>query len=377
MTSLHDVLSGYVERGEVPGIVALVSRRGQVQVECIGYPRDTIFRLASMTKPVAAVGALILVEEGVIRLDDPVGDLLPELASPRVLRAIDSAVDDTIPGRRAITVRDLLDCTLGTGFVIANPGTYPIQKALDDAGFGFSFEPKQPTHEFLRRLGSLPLVYQPGEVWMYNTSTDVLGILVARAAGRTFGEFLKERIFEPLGMRDTGFAVPAKSVARLPAAYMPADHGAWKVADAAGADSEFSRPPALESGAGGLVSTIDDWFMFVSMLLNLGSVGNTRILSQSTVETMTVDHLTAGQKARTPWTPGFFETHGWGFGVGVVTRQYDIASTPGKYGWEGGYGTSWYNDPREELITIAMTQLGMGPHPVVSDVAALAYAALE
>ena len=374
---MHDALAAYVDRGEAPGIVTLVSRRGEVHVDCIGYPRDTIFRMASMTKPVTAAAVMILVEDGAIRLDDPVGSLLPELAEPRVLRAIDAALDDTVPASRAVTVRDLLTFTLGTGVVIAPPGTYAIQRALEEAGFGANFDPKPAANEYVRRLGTLPLVHQPGDVWMYNIGSDLLGILVERAAGRSFGEFLRQRIFDPLGMRDTGFTVPADRVARLPAAYVPDEGGGLKVEDGAGADSEFSHAPALESGAGGLVSTIDDWFAFVSMLLNRGSHEGTRILSSPAVETMTVDHLTVEQKTRTPWIPGFFDTHGWGFGVGVVTRRYDITSTPGKYGWDGGYGTSWYNDPDEEMVTIAMTQLGVFPHPVVRDFSTLAYSALE
>lgn len=374
---MHDVMNGYVERGEVPGVVTLVSRRGEVHVDCIGYPRDTIFRMASMTKPVTDVAVMILVEEGVIRLDDPVGNVLPELANPRVLRAIDAAVDDTVPINRPITLRDLLTNTLGTGFVVAEPGTYPIQKALDDAHLGPHLGAKPPEEEFLRSLASLPLVYQPGEVWMYNTGSEILGILVARAAGRGFGEFLRERVFDPLGMKDSGFSVPGDRTARLPTAYSPDGSAGLKVEDEGGTDSVFSRPPTFESGGGGLVSTIDDWFAFVSMLLNLGSTGGTRILSRPAVETMTIDHLTAEQKGKTPWIPGWFDTRGWGFGVGVVTRRSDIASTPGKYGWEGGYGTSWYNDPRENMITVAMTQLSMGPQPVVRDFWTLAYSALE
>jgi CubicO group peptidase (beta-lactamase class C family) len=374
---MRNVLGAYVDRGQLPGIVTLVSRRGEVHVDCIGYERDTIFRMASMTKPVTAVAAMILVEDGVLRLDDPVAGILPELAEPRVLRAIDAPLDDTVPLSRAITLRDILTFTFGTGFVIADPGTYPIQIALEKAGFAAGLGATVPAGEFVQRLATIPLVHQPGEVWMYHTGYDLLGILIQRAAGCSFGEFLHERIFEPLGMKDSGFTVAAGSLDRLPTAYVPDDGGGLKVEDPSGTDSEFSRPRELESGGGGLVSTIDDWFAFVSMLLNHGSVGSTRILSRPAVETMTTDHLTAEQKARTPWQPGWFDTHGWGFGVGMVTRRYDIASTPGKYGWEGGYGTSWYNDPREEMVTIAMTQVGMWPHNVVRDFWTLAYAALE
>lgn len=377
---MHDVLAAYVERGEVPGLVTLVSRRGQVDVDCIGYDRETIFRIASMTKPVTAAAAMILIEEGAIRLDDRVGDLLPELAEPKVLRSIDSAIDDTVPAERPITVRDLVIFTLGTGLVFAEPDRYPIQEALARSGVAMGSQNKPAADEFMRRLGDLPLVHQPGDVWMYNTGSDVLGILVERASKQSFGDFLRERIFEPLGMRETTFSVPADKLARLPTAYLPQAGDGLAVDDPGGEQSRFSRPRAFESGAGGLVSTVDDWLTFARMLLNFGAIDGARILSRPAVETMTVDHLTRDQKARTPWLPGYFDTHGWGFGVSVVTRRYDIASTPGKYGWEGGFGTSWYNDPREEMITIVMTQLGMTsplPHAVVRDFWTLAYSALE
>lgn len=378
---MHDVLSGHVERGELPGLVTLVGRRGELHVDCIGYERDTIFRIASMTKPVTAAAAMILVEEGVIRLDDPVGNLLPELAEPKVLRAIDSRLEDTVPAKRPITVRDLLTFTLGTGLVFASSGTYPIQEALELAGLGVASVRKPAADEFLRRLGGLPLVHQPGEVWMYNTGYDVLGILVGRAAGRSFGEFLRERIFEPLGMRDTGFSVPADRIARLPAAYTPdATDDGLGTEDKAGAESEFSHAPALESGAGGLVGTVDDWLAFARMLLNRGALDGRRILARTTVEAMTTDHLTPDQKARSPWLEGYWQNHGWGWGMMVVTRRFDGASTPGQYGWDGGFGTTWRSDPGEEMIAILMTQVSMispkGP-PLFRDFLTLAYSAID
>jgi len=198
---------------------------------------------------------------------------------------------------------------------------------------------------------------------------------VARATGQTFGAFLRERIFEPLGMRDTGFWVPEEKVVRLPAAYTPETSGALKLEDE-GAGGAFSHPPALESGAGGLVSTIDDFLVFARVLLNSGRP----VLARPAVETMITDHLTVDQKARSPWTPGYFATHGWGFGVAMVTRRYDIASTPGQYGWSGGFGTTWRNDPREDMITVLMTQVSMtSPQQprVFGDFLTLAYAAID
>jgi CubicO group peptidase (beta-lactamase class C family) len=372
---MHDMLGGYVERGELPGLVAVIERRGEVHVDCIGYPRDAIFRIASMTKPITAAAAMILVEEGVIRLDESVDRLLPELADRRVLRTPEANVDDTVPAARPITVRDLLTFTLGIGLIYAMPGTYPIQEAADRAGVNVGSGRKPATDEFLHRLRALPLMYQPGDAWMYNTGSDLLGILIARATGQTFGAFLRERVFEPLGMRDTGFWVPEEKVTRLPAAYTPETSGALKLEDE-GARGAFSHPPALESGAGGLVSTIDDFLAFARVLLNSGRP----VLARPAVETMITDHLTVDQKARSPWTPGYFATHGWGFGVAMVTRRYDIASTPGQYGWSGGFGTTWRNDPREDMITVLMTQVSMtSPQQprVFGDFLTLAYAAID
>jgi CubicO group peptidase (beta-lactamase class C family) len=191
---MHDVMAGHVERGAVPGIVTLVSRRGEVYVDAIGtkavcssdsMQRDTIFRIASMTKPIAAVATMILVEECKLRLDGSVDRLLPELADRKVLKRIDSALDDTVPAHRPITVRDLLTLRLGIGAVMAPPGRYPIQQAMDDAGLAPGPDlPSLEPDEWMKRLGGLPLVHHPGERWMYETGSDVLGVLISRATGQ-------------------------------------------------------------------------------------------------------------------------------------------------------------------------------------------------
>ena len=182
--------------------------------------RDTIFRIASVTKPIMAAAAMILVEECVLRLDDPVDELLPELADRQVLRTLDSPLDDTVPANRPITLRDLLTFRLGLRAVFAPPGTYPIQQAMEEAGSspmcrGGSCRRFRPMSS-CRRYGSLPLLHQPGERWLYNTGSDILGVLIARATGMSLGEFLQERIFAPLGMKDTAFSVPADKLDRLP-----------------------------------------------------------------------------------------------------------------------------------------------------------------
>ena len=366
---MHDVMAGYVERGEVPGLVTLVSRRGEAYVDAVGTKavgggdpmrRDTIFRIASMTKPVAAVAAMILVEECRLRLDEPVDPLLPELADRRVLRAIDGALDDTVPANRPITLRDLLTLRLGIGAVMAPPGRYPIQEAMDEAGLSPGPDsPSLPPDEWLGRLGDLPLVYQPGERWMYETGSDVLGVLISRATGQPLETFFRGRIFEPLGMEDTGFHVPADKLDRLPPCYV-ADPGtgALDLYDDAG-DSRWSRPPAFESCGGGLVSTVDDYLAFCRMMLNKGKHGGGRILSRPSIEPMTTDHLTPEQKVGAGMF--FGDDSSWGFGMSVFTRRGDLAKTPGRFGWDGGYGTSGYSDPEEDLIGILMTQRLAGP----------------
>jgi CubicO group peptidase (beta-lactamase class C family) len=363
---MRDVMAGHVKHGDVPGIVTLVSRRGEVHVDAIGtnafggsasMRRDTIFRIASVTKPIVAAAAMILVEECALRLDEPIDPWLPELADRRVLRAIDSPLDDTVPATRPITLRDLLTFRLGIGAVMVFPPRYPIQEAMAQAGVAPG--PSLPAHapdELMKRFGSLPLVHQPGERWLYNSGSDILGVLISRVAGTSLEEFLRERIFVPLGMNDTSFSVPESKLDRLASSYWtnPAT-GEFEVFDGID-DSRWASPPVFESGAGGLVSTVDDLFAFGQMMLSEGQHGNQRILSRRSVELMTTDHITPEQKAVSGFFPGFWDDHGWGFGVSIVTRRNDLAATPGRYGWDGGYGTSWYVDPGEELVGILMTQ---------------------
>lgn len=303
---MHDIMAGYVERGEISGMVTLVSRREDVYVDAIGkqafgsdvsMQRDTLFRIASMTKPITAAAALILVEECRLRLDEPVDQLLPELADRQVLKRLDSPLDDTVPAKRAITLRDLLTFQLGIGVVMAPPGMYPIQKAMDEAGLAPG--PNPPAHspdEWMKRLGSLPLVYQPGQNWMYHTGSEILGVLIARAADQPLEQFLHERIFEPLGMKDTGFSVPADKLDRLPTSYMthPDSERPWFMMNPLTAAGAASLP---SSGGGGLVSTVDDYLAFCQMMLNKGQYGRERILSRPSIELMTIDHLTAEMKA--------------------------------------------------------------------------------
>ncbi|MGA5096345.1 serine hydrolase domain-containing protein [Streptomyces lavendulocolor] len=395
---MREVLAGYVESGAVPGLVALVGRGDQVHVEALGtlhaarrsdarpdgpagggsdgalhgasegapvgapMRRDTLFRMASLTKPVTAAAVMILVEECRLRLDDPVETWLPELANRRVLTRIDASLDDTVPARRSITVRDLLTLTFGFGLVPAPPDTYPIQVAVRERGVigdGTANWPTVGPDEWIEQLGALPLMYQPGERWQYHVGSDVLGVLVSRVAGRSFGEFLRERLFEPLGMVDTGFHVPADRMHRLSTSYAhDPETGELTIWDEA-VGGKYSRPPVFEAGGDGLVSTVDDYHAFHRMLLNKGRHGDERVLSRASVELMTMDHLTPEQKVEKDRFGDLFGRHGgYGFGMAVRTHRRDLASV-NQFGWDGGLGTTAYTDPAERLTGILLTQTAM------------------
>lgn len=388
LARLAEVLDGYVGRGEVAGLTALLARRDEVQVLTFGVQdlaggapiaRDTIFRLASVTKPITAAAAMILVEEATIRLDDPVERWLPELADRQVLRTLSSPLDDVVPAERSITVRDLLTFRLGLGAVMAPPDSYPIQTALAAAGAGPGPSPLPMTgDEYLRRLGDLPLIHQPGAQWMYDTGSNVLGVLIARAAGQPLDVFMEERLFEPLGMVDTDFHCGPEQLPRLATAYQRGADGGLDVWDRA-EGGLWSHQPSFHAGSAGLVSTVDDLLAFSRMMLGHGRAGADRILGRTTVEAMTTDQLTAEQKARSAFYPGFWDSRGWGLGMSVVTRRDGPAASPGAYGWDGGYTTSWRCDPREELAGVLLAQrLMTAPNDsaIIDDFWTLAYQAL-
>ena len=360
-------LRRHVESGLLPGFVALVHHRGREHVEAFGtmafdsdHPmrRDGIFRLASMTKTITAVGAMILVEECRLRLDDPVDEWLPELEDRKVLKTIDSPLEDTVPARRRTTLRDLLTFRCGYGEVAFISPACPYQKAMVEARLPLSTWPVDiTTDEFMKRLGALPLASQPGERWLYHMGSEILGVLIARVTGRSLGSFMRERIFEPLGMQDTGFQVPEGKLDRLPTCYgRDFVSGRLVVLDEA-RGGHVSRTPIFESGGGGLVSTVDDLLAFGQMMLRKGAYCGERILSRPAVELMKTDHITAEQRLLSPFFEDFWNERGWGLGVSVVvSRRGDLASVPGRFGWDGAYGTSWYVDPKEQLIGVFMAQ---------------------
>ncbi|MBB5918057.1 CubicO group peptidase (beta-lactamase class C family) [Nocardia transvalensis] len=337
---------------QVPGLVAVAACGDEVHVRTAGVlaidgpavQRDSIFRIASMAKPITAAATLVAADSGLFGIDDPVDRLLPELRDRRVLRRMDGPLDDTVPAVRPITIRDLLTFTCGFGA----PGdtlsaAWPIvaaENAAHLATLGPPAPQEQPDPDtWIAALGRLPLLAQPGERWLYSTGASILGVLLARAAGEPFGEVLRHRVFEPLGMRDT--AMWARDTGRLATGYRAAAAG-LAVADTP--DGAWSTAPAFGDGASGLVSTADDMLAFSRMLLR----GGAPILSAASVHAMTTGQLTPEQRAKGGLVPDFFAHGSWGFGLSV--------SDSGAYGWDGGWGTSWLADPGRDLTVIVLTQ---------------------
>jgi CubicO group peptidase (beta-lactamase class C family) len=338
MTPLQDLVARAVEHEGVPGAAALVAVGDQVEIASGGeLEPGSIVRIASITKPMTAAGVMLLVDEGRLSLDDPIEPWLPELASPNVVRTPDAQLDDVVPAARPIRVDDLLTFRAGWGF----PADFSLPAVVELFQRLPVFGPKETPDEWLATLADVPMVSQPGEAWLYNTCADVQGVLIARVSGQTLPEFLAERIFEPLGMTDTGFYVPSAKLDRLPPYHaspeMPVDDALWK------------SPPAFPSGSGGLVSTLADWHRFGRMLLANGG----GLLSPASVRLMTTDHLTQAQRDASTL---FLEGDGWGFGGSVAPD--------GRYGWVGGTGTSAHVVSSTGTIGVLLTQVQMtGPTP--------------
>jgi CubicO group peptidase (beta-lactamase class C family) len=396
LRKMREVLARHVDSGKIPGFVALVSRNGETHVEALGtmrhdggapMRRDTIFRMASTSKILAVAPVMVLLDECKLHLDDPVDTWLPELANRQVLKRPDGPLDETVPARRPITVRDLLTSTFGLGVDHSLLGS-PIMNAFFESGvFDTPGQDMPDPDEFMRRLGTLPLIYHPGERWQYHISNEVLGVLVARVTGQTFETFLRERILDPLGMKDTGFYVPESKMDRLPPAYIPDPQtGEFNVWDEA-AGGRYSKPPAFQAGGGGLLSTVDDYHAYLQMLLNQGIHGNKRILSRPAVQLMTTNRLTPEQQAfrdelaknNVHLSHGQGQHGGWGFGMAVRTYRGDYASI-GQFGWDGGSGTSAYADPDKQLTGLLLTQVGMSTPDsarLIHDFWTMVYQAIE
>jgi CubicO group peptidase (beta-lactamase class C family) len=378
----------YIDKGRLPCVAALVARGGQVAhlsfrgATEMGGSRavdaDTIYRIYSMTKPITSVAAMMLFEEGALRLDHEVFRYIPEFQDTMVLG------DDgkLVKPARAMTVRDLFTHTSGLSYSFLMQGA--VDKYYRDNKLEYS-QWKGDLASFCQALAKAPLVFSPGDRWNYSNSTDVLGRVVEVASGMSLDQFFQKRIFGPLGMKDTGFHVPAESLDRLMACYRrdPVS-GVISLADPGGAASAYAKPPNVFSGGGGLASTIGDYFRFCLMLANGGELDGVRLLSPKTLEFMTMNHLPDNKTLKDMGDKTFSESRmdGSGFGLGwAVTTDVVATTQPGSIGtfsWGGMASTFFWIDPVEDLIAIQMTQLmPSGAYPIRPQFQQLVYAAIE
>jgi CubicO group peptidase (beta-lactamase class C family) len=364
MAALTELLTRHT--GDLPGAVALVARGDQVEAAAIGsadaegtvpMARDSLFRIASLTKPIVAAAVLLLVDDGELALDDPVARWLPELASPVVVRTPAGPVDDVVPAVRPITVADLLTFRCGYGLP-ADPTPPAVELLLQVLGAPAGSPRAVAPDEWPAALAQVPLLHQPGEAWLYDTGSDLQGVLIARVSGRPLPEFLAERLFEPLGMADTGFTVPTAALGRFTCAYRRGEEGLRLIDSPEG---RWSAPPPFPSGAGGLVSTAGDLLAFARFLRDEGTAGGHRLLTPESVHRMTTDHLTPAQRESARL---FLHGQGWGFGGSVDVDAKEPWEVPGRYGWVGGAGTALHLVPATGTVSILLTQVEMtSPEP--------------
>jgi CubicO group peptidase (beta-lactamase class C family) len=358
-TALRELLIRIVDAGTIPGAVALLGAAGNAELVTAGVAsigggpmgENAIMRIQSMTKAITSVAALRLVEAGRLELDQGLTDWLPELADRQVLRNPTAELDDTVPARRAITLRHLLTNTSGYGIVMQ---ASPLQHAMVANGTEAGPEPPAlGADEWLRRLTDLPLAFQPGEGWRYHHSFGVLGILISRVTGRPLSEHLAEDIFEPLGMTDTALWVPETKLDRLPAAYRHGDDGLVEIEPAGG--GFYAGPPSIDVSHGELVSTALDYHRFAQMLADGGRVNGRPMISPDHFQQMASDQVPAVCKTAESFFAGFWDGTGWGFGVAVQTA----GPQRGRIGWSGGLGTDFFVDP-DSTVGILLTQVELG-----------------
>ena len=369
-------MQGYVDSEKLPGTITMVASRGKVaHFRCVGMMNreaekpmepDTIFRIYSMTKPITSVAVMMLYEEGLFQLTDPVSKIIPEFKDLKVFVKETESGLELAKSKPEMAIWHLLSHTSGLNYGWGKDS--PVGAMYGEK----SASPREGTlKDMIRKLGELPLASQPGSEWQYSSSTDVLGYLVEVISGQSFDVFLKEKIFEPLGMKDTGFHVPEEQLHRFAANYAPAEDGKIKLIDDP-ATSVFSKPRTFFSGGGGLASTTADYIRFSQMLLNKGELDGARLLGRKAIELMTMNHL--GKESHP------FEDPARGFGLGFsvamdVAKSRSLGSV-GTFGWGGAAATTFWVDPQEEIIGLFMTQLMQSPYPFLQEFRVLVYQAI-
>jgi CubicO group peptidase (beta-lactamase class C family) len=360
-----------VATGDIPGVVCLVWRRGELlQVNSVGLrdiearlpvERNTIFRIASMSKPVTTAVAMILMERGVFRLEDPITKWAPEFAAMQVLRRADSPLQDTYPAPRVITIEDLMTHRSGLAYSFTARG--PLAQALKER-FGFEFDSARTPDDWMKTLASLPLAYAPGERFNYSHSTDLLGVIVGRATGLGTRAAMQQLLFDPLGMVDTDFWVPPEKRDRAAVLYRSSAPRNFVPIELPGFMDQ--TPPSFSAGGQGLVSTVDDYLAFARMLLQGGELGGTRLLSEESIRLMTTNRLTPAQRRTLQFGIPFFMGQGFGLGLSVVDDAKRNAwlgtGRQGAFGWPGLFGGWWQADPAEHTVMVWLQQT-LPPQP--------------
>ena len=361
LSHIDEVLRADIEAGRMPGAVVAIARKGKlVYFKAFGYrdkaanvpmTTDTIFAIASMTKPMVTVGALQLYEQGRVPIDDPVSKFLPQFANMKVARmdAAGKEIIDTVPASRRITIQDIMRHT--SGIIYGGRGSTAVHKLYPDSSSSAALEYTGP--EFIDKLASLPLMYQPGTVWDYGFSIDVLGQVVESISKERLGTYLQQSLFQPLGMTDTGFMVPPANAARYARA-LPNDPDTGKPQSVL----DLTKPTKFDCGGGCAVSTASDYMRFAQMLLNHGQLGGKQILSRKTVDFMTSNQL--GPEVKNLIGAADPTRADYGFGLGMAVRTTPgivrMMGSVGDYSWPGASGTNWWADPKEELAVVFMAQ---------------------
>jgi CubicO group peptidase (beta-lactamase class C family) len=355
LDSIKLVMQSYVDENKLPGMITMVARRGKVvHFEKYGLmdvdkqmQLNTIFRIASMTKPVTSVAIMMLYEEGYFQLNDPVSDYIPEFKGVKVFSSIDKDGIKVVDQIKPMTIQDLLTHTSGlTGVGADSPVDSMYMAAnLSDGSL----------KDMIQKISKIPLLYQPGTRWNYSKSTEVLGYLVEVLSGKPFNVFLKERVFNPLKMKDTDFFVPKEKFNRVCAVYAPDSVGIKIIMEP---DTNIVTIPKFLSGNGGLVSTATDYMIFSQMLLNKGEYNGVRLLKSRTVDLMTSNHITNEIMPDDEFFGPLLSGMGYGFGFAILqdNLKANISGSKGSYWWSGSGNTYFYIDPKEELIIILMTQ---------------------